>query len=185
MRKTTVRAHTAVPPRARRRRRARTGHVQRSQPPAPPEREGRGKNKIHRDVFCFQAGPEESRLATETDNSPSPVRRAGRFPARLGTSFWGRFQAFPPSVPSHMKEWMVSSAMPGQGWPGTAEGEVHGAAVLPGDAEHPVMVGRSLGWKEKAGGRGDMGSGWRQPAHWPHAVCETWHKVSNPGVSRF
>lgn len=117
----------------------------------PLQREGRGKNKTHTDVFFFQEGPEESRPATGTDNSPSPARQAGRFPARLGMSFWGRFQAFPPGVPLHIKEWMASSAVPGQGWSGMAEanglgwGKFTGLLSLPRDAEHPVMVGYSLG----------------------------------------
>lgn len=156
--------------------------------PGTPSREGRGKNKTHTNVFFFQAGPEESRLAAGTDNSPSPARRARRFPARLGMSFRGRFQVFPPGVPSHIKEWMASSAMPGQGWPGTVEAngpgwrKFTGLPSSPRDAEHPVMAGYSPGRRKQAAA-GDAGSaipshGWRRtPARWLHTAGETGQKV--------
>lgn len=73
-----------------------------------PRRESRGKNKPHTGSL-LPSRAQGIPLATGTDNSPSPARRADRFPARLGMSFRGPFQAFPPSVPSHIKGGMVSS----------------------------------------------------------------------------
>lgn len=90
-------------------------------PGTPETGRAEGKTRHTQTLSSSKQGPRNpGRSPGQTIAHLLPDER-GRFPARLGMSFPSCFQAFPPGVPSHIKEWMASSSVPGQGWPGTAE----------------------------------------------------------------
>lgn len=142
-------------------------------PRHPRDREGRGKNKTHTDVFFFQAGSEESRLATRTDNSPSPARRAGP----LSCQTWNVLSKLFPSVSARrafahkrmdgfLPRAQAGMARDSRGeWPRLRE--VHGAAIASLGIQS-IPQRRVIPWEGESrdAGCATRKDGWRSAARW-------------------